>query len=101
MDQVLADYRLDPEEEQFLQRLRSELQIDEALSAQLEAAGSERAKQKFLSRTLVSDSVLVASREAKLELTGTSETTLEDAVRNKSMHGVTTRGYEQVIEEFA
>jgi flavin-binding protein dodecin len=81
MDQVLDDYRLDPEEEQFLHRLRSGLGIDDELSARLQEEGAARAKQRFLSRAVAVDSVLVAPRETKLELGGRSEATLEDAVR--------------------
>jgi flavin-binding protein dodecin/DNA-directed RNA polymerase subunit F len=81
MDQVLDDYHLDPEEEQFLRRLRSDLGICEELAGQLREEGSGRARQRFLSRTIANDSVVVAPREIKLELTGSSETTLEDAVR--------------------
>ena len=82
MDQVLNDYRLDPEEEQFLRRLRSELGINEELAAQLQEEGTGRARQRFLSRTVADDSGFLAPRETKLELTGRSETTLEDAVRH-------------------
>jgi flavin-binding protein dodecin len=81
MDQVLDDYRLDPEEEEFLRRLRSELEIDDELAAQLQEEGAERAKQRFLSRTVTHDSVFVSPGETKVELTGRSETTFEDAVR--------------------
>jgi flavin-binding protein dodecin len=81
MDQVLDDYRIDPEEEQFLHRLRAELGIDDEVAAQLQEEGTGRPRRRFLSRSLTGDAVFVASREAKLELTGSSETTVEDAVR--------------------
>lgn len=81
MDQVLDDYRLDPEEEQFLHRLRTELGIDDEVAAQLQDEGAGRARQRFLHRTVAADAVFVAPRDTKLELTGRSETTIEDAVR--------------------
>jgi flavin-binding protein dodecin len=81
MDQVLDDYRIDPEEEQFLHRLRAELGIEDEVAAQLKEEGTGRARQRFLSGAVAGDALFVASREARLELTGNSETTIEDAVR--------------------
>ena len=82
LDKVLEDYRLDPEEEQFLRNLRSELGIDDRLSAQLQEEGTGRARQRFLSQNVATDSVFVAPQETKLDLTGRSESTIEDAVRS-------------------
>lgn len=82
MDQVLVDYRLDPEEETFLQQLRSDLGMTPELASELEAEGAARARQRFLSRAVKHDSVLVASRDTKLELSGQSGESLEAAIRS-------------------
>jgi len=82
MDEVLADYRLDPEEEAFLQQLRGDLGITPELASELEAEGAARARQRFLSRSIKHDSVLVASRNANVELRGQSGESLEHAVRS-------------------
>jgi flavin-binding protein dodecin len=81
MDQVLADYRLDPEEERFLERLRAELGIGEDVAHRLEEEGTRRARQRFLSRSLASNSAVVASQDTRIELVGRSESGLEDAIR--------------------
>jgi flavin-binding protein dodecin len=80
INQVLEDHRLDPEEEEFLQRLRKDLDLPEEVAHALYSEGSERSRQRFLERTISHDHALVVPRQRTLKLTGTSTTTLEDAV---------------------
>jgi hypothetical protein len=82
IEEVLADHRLDPDEERFLQHLRQELEIPQSVAEQLYEEGTQQARQRFLRRTVAHDHVLVASRHPDLELRGESTTTLEDAVRD-------------------
>ena len=80
IDQVLADGRLDPEEEEFLGRLGRDLALPEPDASRLLDEGTDRARQRFLARTLAHDHVLVASGQSTLELHGVSETSLEHAI---------------------
>ena len=81
IEQVLEDQRLDRKEEAFLKRLRDDLQIDEPLAQEMLAEGALRTRQRYLAKA-VSHNVLVDSGETVLELTGTSEASVEDAVRS-------------------
>jgi flavin-binding protein dodecin len=81
VEQVLQDHRLDPEERAFLERLRGDLGLAPDVAARLYEQGSEAARQRYLQRAVVPDSVIVASHGARLELSGESEKSLEDAVR--------------------
>ncbi len=80
VDDVLSDHRLDPEEEQFLQRIRDDLDIDPAAANKAMEAGRRRARQRYLSTVVSSDDILVASQEIKLEMEGTSEDSIEAAI---------------------
>ncbi len=80
IDEVLADHRLEAEEEAFLKTLRSELGLAQEVAQQAFEEGRRRARQRYLSTVVSSDDVLVVSQEIKLELEGTSETSIEDAV---------------------
>lgn len=82
IDDVLADHRLEPEEEAFLKHLRADLKLDDEVASQAFEQGRRRARQRYLSTVVSTDDVLVASQEVKLELRGTSESSLEDAVRS-------------------
>jgi flavin-binding protein dodecin len=77
---VLADHRLDPEEEEFLQRIREGLDIDTHTAERAMAEGRRKARQRYLSTVVSSDDVLVASQEIKLEIEGSSEDSIEGAV---------------------
>ena len=81
IEQVLEDQRLDRKEEAFLKRLRDDLQIDEPLAQEMLAEGAQRARQRYLAKA-VSHNVLIDSGETVLELTGTSESSVEDAIRS-------------------
>jgi flavin-binding protein dodecin len=80
IDQVLEDGRLDPEEDAFLRRLGRQLEVAEPDASRLLDEGSGRARQRFLSRTLAHDHVLVASSGTVLELHGVSAASLEQAI---------------------
>jgi flavin-binding protein dodecin len=82
MDQVLDDYLLDPEEERFLERLRADLGIGEDVAHRLEEEGTNRARRRFLSRSVASNSVIVASQNTRIELIGRSESSIEAAIRS-------------------
>lgn len=80
VDRVLEDHRLDPEEEDFLRKLRDELVLSDELAERLLAQGSGRARRRFLDRAVQRDDFLLASRDLTLELSGESECGLEAAV---------------------
>ena len=80
IEDVLSDHRLDPEEEEFLQRLRDDLNIDSEVAERALEAGRRRARQRYLSSVVSSDDILVASQEIKLEIDGSSRHSIEDAV---------------------
>jgi len=78
--EVLADHRLEPEEEEFLQRIRDGLDIDADTAERAMAEGRRKARQRYLSTVVSSDDTLVASQEVKLEIEGSSEDSIEGAV---------------------
>jgi len=80
VDDVLSDHRLDPEEEEFLTRLRDDLDIDADAAERALEKGRRLARQRYLSTVVSSDDILVASQETKLEIQGSSEGSIEDAV---------------------
>jgi len=80
VDDVLSDHRLEPEEEAFLQKIRSGLDIDPEVAERAMQAGRKKARQRYLSTVVSSDDILVASQEVKLEIEGSSEASIEGAV---------------------
>jgi flavin-binding protein dodecin len=80
VDRVLEDQALDPDEEQFLEQLRSELAIPDELANALLNEGVQRARQRFFSRTAARSSVFLASQEAPLQLVGASSESIQAAV---------------------
>lgn len=82
ISRVLADHRVDPEETEFLRRLGGTLALPEATRDHLYDEATRRARQRFLERTIVHDSVLVAARSRVLELAGASSRSLEDAIQS-------------------
>lgn len=80
VEEVLSDHRLDPEEEEFLQRIRDGLDIDAGTAERAMEEGRRRARQRYLSTVVSSDDILVASQEIKLEIEGSSGESIEDAV---------------------
>lgn len=82
VDQVLDDYRLDPEEEAFLQRLQAQIGISPEVAAKLKQEGKERARSRFVSRAAVQHSSFVTNKGAEVELEGSSEKSFEAAVKS-------------------
>jgi flavin-binding protein dodecin len=80
LGQALEDHRIDPDERAFLARLQSDLHLDPETAERLREREAELSRQRFLSRSLTYDNVLVSTR-AKLELSGSSDKSLEDAIR--------------------
>jgi flavin-binding protein dodecin len=80
VQEVLADHRLDPEEEEFLSRIRDGLDIDAGTAQRAMEEGRRRARQRYLSTVVSSNDILVASQEIKLEIEGSSEESIEGAV---------------------
>lgn len=80
IDRVLEDQRLDGEEEEFLRRLRSDLDLEAAAADRMLDAGRKRARQRYISRA-VSHDVVLRSGETIMEVEGESDTSIEDAVQ--------------------
>lgn len=80
IDDVLKDYRLDREEEEFLERLRLQISLSEEVADQLQQEVTDRARQRFVKQAAVHGSPLVAAQGAEIELQGSSETGLQEAV---------------------
>lgn len=78
--EVLRDYRLDPEEEVFLERLRADIHISPEVADEIQREGEVEARQRFLRRSAVHGSALVAARGADLELEGSSDSSLQEAL---------------------
>lgn len=89
VDEVLSDHRLDPEEEEFLKRIRSDLDIDAESARQAMEVGRRKARQRYLSSVVSSDDILVASQEIKLEIEGSSPDSIEDAVSDALQEATT------------
>jgi flavin-binding protein dodecin len=79
---VLEDYKLDPEEEAFLSRLRHEIGLSDDAAAELEHAGSQRARARYVNRSAVHRNSVVARKGAELELAGKSEVGLQQAIED-------------------
>ena len=80
IDRVLEDHQLDSEEEDFLRRLRSDLDLEAEAAARLLDEGRQRARQRYISRA-VSHDVMLRSGETIMEVEGESEGSIEDAVQ--------------------
>lgn len=80
VDRVLEDQELDPDEEQFLTQLRSELELPDQVADALLAEGIQRARRRFFSKTAARSSVFLTSQEAPLQLVGASPESIQGAV---------------------
>jgi flavin-binding protein dodecin len=80
VDRVLEDQQLDPDEEEFLNQLRSELALPDRVADALLAEGIQRARQRFFSHTAARSSVFLTSQEAPLQLVGVSGESIQAAV---------------------
>ena len=79
---VLEDHRLDEEEERFLRRLQEDLALDPEVASEMLARGRRRARERFVSGSMVHENIYVTSQGAIIEFEGVSETSFEDAVRS-------------------
>ena len=82
IDEVLEDQRLDPDEAAFLTRLRSELGLSDEVADRLYEEGGERARRRFLDRAVTRDDFLLSARDISLDLSGGSDSSLEEAIRS-------------------
>jgi flavin-binding protein dodecin len=78
--EVLQDNRLDPEEEAFLERLRSDIRMSPEVADEVQREGEGEARQRFLRRSAVHGTSVVAARGAEVELEGSSESSLQEAL---------------------
>lgn len=82
VDQVLEDQQLDPDEEEFLNQLGSQLDLADEVANALLAEGIQRARQRFFSKSAARSSVFLTSQEAPLQLVGASQSSVEGAVHD-------------------
>lgn len=78
---VLRDQQLDPEERSFIERISTNLALSAEVSAQIYAKGAAQSRDRYLMRAHTHQGSLLASQTAKLELPGSSEQSLEAAIR--------------------
>ena len=78
---VLSDQQLDPEERSFLERIGANLALAPQVAAEILEKGALQSRERYLARAITHPSALLASSTAKLELPGSSESSLEDAIR--------------------
>lgn len=78
--EVLADLRIDADEEAFLRRLRGELHVPDEVASHLLERGQFDARDLALSQASSPDPVFASYRAPSGEFTGRSEETLERAI---------------------
>jgi flavin-binding protein dodecin len=82
VEEALADRRLEPEEEEFLALLQSELRLEDESAQQALADATRRARNQFLATATTAQGALVAAQKAAIQLEGSSDESIEAAVRN-------------------
>lgn len=82
VETVLQDHQVDPDEAEFLGRLRAELELPDTVAESVYEQEERRARHRYFSKTISSDSTLLASHAATLELTGRSTEGVEAAVNS-------------------
>lgn len=80
IDRVLADQRIDPEEKAFLEKLRFDLQLAESVADEMLKRGTAQARSTYVAKTASYDGALLSSDSTSIELTGESETSIEEAI---------------------
>jgi len=78
--EVLEDLRIDPEEADFLRRLRDELHLSRNKAERIFEKGAYDARERALREASASDDTFVERREAAGDFTGRSSDGLEAAV---------------------
>jgi len=81
VSEVLRDQQLDPEERSFLERIGANLALDPKVTARIYEQGADQSRARYLARARTHTSALLASPTSTLELPGSSEHSLEDAIR--------------------
>jgi len=82
VEKVLEDHQVDPAEAEFLRCLRAELELSERIAEGLYEKEERRARHRYFSKTISTDSTLLASHVATLELSGRSTEGVEAAVNS-------------------
>lgn len=82
VEKVLEDHQVDPDEAEFLRCLRAELELPERVTDNLYQQEERRARHRYFSKTISTDSTLLASHVATLELSGRSTEGVEAAVNS-------------------
>lgn len=90
LDRVLEDHRCDPEEEDFLRRLREDLRLPGEVAERLRERAARRARDRFVSGAAVHENVYLTSRDAIVELEGSSDASLDEAMRDAVARGCET-----------
>jgi len=80
IDRVLADQRIDPDEKAFLEKLRMDLQLAESVAGEMLKRGTAQARSTYVAKAASYDGALLSSDSTSIELTGESDTTIEDAI---------------------
>jgi flavin-binding protein dodecin len=80
VDEALADHRLDPDEEEFLSRLKADLRLEEESAQQALTDSTRKARNRYLATATTAEGAIVAAKEAVVELEGSSSESIEDAV---------------------
>lgn len=81
ISEVLDDYRLDPDEKAFLNGLRCEIGLADARAEELEQQGATAARQRFINKKVVLERPVLPGEKAQVELEGSSNRSLEEAVQ--------------------
>jgi flavin-binding protein dodecin len=82
VEEALADRRLEPEEEEFLALLQSELRLADESAQQALADATRKARNRFLATATTAEGALVAAQKAAIQLDGSSDDSIEAAVRD-------------------
>ncbi|MDT8437030.1 MAG: dodecin domain-containing protein [Gemmatimonadota bacterium] len=82
VEEAFEDLRLEPEEKAFLERLRTDLHLEEEAAGEALARAARRARTRFLATSSAGEGALVAPHEAAVELRGSSVESIEGAVRD-------------------
>lgn len=80
--EVLEDLKIDPEEAEFLRRLREDLRLSEAKAERLLEEGAQEARSRAHQHATAADDVFIGRRPPAGDFTGRSVTTIEDAVND-------------------
>ena len=80
--EVLEDLRIDPEEAEFLARLREELHLPESKAERILKDGQQEARGRARHQATSRDDTFVHRRSSAGDFTGRSTTSIEDAIND-------------------